>query len=285
MTFPTTSATIARTDAAQAFTGVQTFGAIGAGFQIISTTLSLYVSFGARVRLADGLVVLPSNGTLRFWSGTNLDTGAADTFLGRKAAANIQLGVDAASPVNQTISGPSGVGSDKVGGNLTIEGGASTGTGRGGDLSLKTAISSTTGSTANSLSTRLYNSAKFVDLTEATATQFASITIAAATYIGLRVACTVFASDGTDHQALDTEFTVSAVNKAGTLTISAVTQYDGAVCNSAGTLTPVTYTAVASGNNLLLKCAATSSLTQTTLRVKWSILSCNSNDVATVTPS
>jgi hypothetical protein len=95
----------------------------------------------------------------------------------------------------------------------------------------------------------------------------------------------VFASDGTDHQALDTEFTVSAVNKAGTLTISAVTQYDGAVCNSAGTLTPVTYTAVASGNNLLLKCAATSSLTQTTLRVKWSILSCNSNDVATVTPS
>jgi hypothetical protein len=124
-----------------------------------------------------------------------------------------------------------------------------------------------------------------VDLSEGVDTQFASITLAAGTIIGLRLACTVWAGDGTDLQVLHSVLSVCAVNKAGTLTISAVSQSDTGTCNSAGTLTPVTYTAAASGNNLVLKCNATSSLTQTVLRVKWSILSCNSTDVATVTPS
>ena len=75
------------------------------------------------------------------------------------------------------------------------------------------------------------------------------------------------------------------VNKAGTITLGTVSQVDSAVAASAGTLTPVTYTIVDNGSGVLaLKCNATSSLTQTTLRAKWMIDAINSDDAATVTP-
>jgi len=231
--------------------------------------------------LAGSFYIYPSNGQLVFArSGNN------DVILTGDSAATLQMGADAASPIAQTLKACDGVGTDKVGASLTLQGGQSTGTGRGGDFQLRTALSAaSTGASANGYSVREFHSAKPVDLSEGVDTQFCSITLAAGTVIGLHLSCTAWASDGTDFQSLQSVLSVCAVNKAGTLTISAVSQSDTGPCNSAGTLTPVTYTAVASGNNLVLKCNATSSLTQTVLRVKWSILSCNSTDVATVTPS
>ena len=237
------------------------------------------------LRISNAGLYLNSDAPLYFTSGTSYGT-SADCSISRDSANTIQLGGDSASPSDQAFKAADGVGTDKVGAAFTLEGGQSTGTARGGAVQIRTSISgASSGASANSYSVRQYHSAMPVDLGEGVATQFCSIALAAGTVIGLQLSCTVWASDGADFQTLQSVISVCAVNKAGTMTISAVSQSDTGACNSAGTLTPVTYSAAASGNNLVLKCNATSSLTQTVLRVKWSILSINSTDAATVTPS
>jgi len=237
------------------------------------------------LRISNSGLYLNSGQPLFFVPSTSYGT-SPDCSISRDSAATLQLGSDAATPTDQFLKAADGSGTDKPGATFTLEGGQSTGTGRGGAVQFRTALTgAASGASANSYSVREYHSAMPVDLSEGVDTQFASITLAAGTIIGLRLACTVWAGDGTDLQVLQSVLSVCAVNKAGTLTISAVSQSDTGTCNSAGTLTPVTYTAAASGNNLVLKCNATSSLTQTVLRVKWSILACNSTDVATVTAS
>lgn len=88
------------------------------------------------------------------WNSAAGAFGTTDTFLYRGgAAATIQQGLSAASPVDQTYIGPSGVGPDKNGGNQIFGGGQSTGTGTPGKLKVKGSFVSTTGSTANSFTT------------------------------------------------------------------------------------------------------------------------------------
>ena len=203
------------------------------------------------------------------------------------AAANLRLGAsDAASPVAQTLSTQSVVaGNTDTGGvDFTIQGSRGTGTAKSGNLVRKTGNTSTTGSTQHTLSTREMVAAKFVDLTSATATTLFTITVGTASYTGITIDCTVFASDSTDHQVLHSVVNVAAVNKAGTITAT-VTQVDGAATNSAGTLTPVTYSVTDNGSGILaVKVAATSSLSETILRAKWQAR-INSNDVSTVVAS
>lgn len=227
-------------------------------------------------------------GSSIFWNGAGQIKFTAD---GKMLVANdggtgltwLQLGPDAATPSSSVqLRGPGGSGIDKNAGDLKSTGGVATGTGRGGALHGTTSLTTTTGSTAQSESTRFYHSAKFVDLTESTATLFANIALASSKYMGVRLNCTVNAGDGTDFQAVNSNASFSAVNKAGTVTVGTVTQNDDGTAASTGTLT-VTYTAVANGNGVDIKANAVSSLTQTTLRVKWSILSLNSDDVGTVT--
>jgi hypothetical protein len=143
-------------------------------------------------------------------------------------------------------------------------------------------MTGSSGSTANTLQTRSHTIARFINLTEGTATNVASIALASGKVTGGTATLTVWASDGTDHQALTSEVRFSAVNKAGTLTAT-TSQTDGTTAASAGTLT-VTYDASSSGNNLLLRANATSSLTQTTLRCRLVITALNGDDVQTVTP-
>jgi hypothetical protein len=108
---------------------------------------------------------------------------------------------------------------------------------------------------------------KNVTLTESTATTFATIAIATGTVVGAEVLVTVEANDGTDFQALTTKFVVTAVNKAGTLTIS-LNSVVQSLASSSGLLT-VAITAVDGGSGVLqLKADAASSLTQTTLRAQ-----------------
>ena len=202
-----------------------------------------------------------------------------DVTLGRDAAAVMQQGADAATATHQAIKAHDGSGTDKAGANYTFAGGQATGTGRGGDVLTKTSNVSTTSSALQSYSTRRYDSAKAVTLTESTATTFANIGVAASKYAGARLVCTVTANDGTDYQCLTSHLTVDATNKAGTVTATLV-QADGITAASAGTLT-VTYTAVANGATVDIKANAVSSLTQTTLTAKWSVISLNSDGADT----
>ena len=246
----------------------------------------LFTSHGTvfGLRISNSGLYLNSGQPLYFTSSTSYGT-APDCSIFRDSSATLQMGQDSSGPPDQTWKAADGVGTDVAGARFTFAGGQSTGAGRGGAIQLSTSLASSTGAVANSYSVRQYHSAKPVDLAEGTDTQFVSISLAASTIVGLHLACTVWASDGTDLQSLQSQVSVTAVNKAGTLTISTILQSDTGICNSSGTLSPVTYTAAASGNNLVLRCNATSSLTQTVLRLKWSIISCNSTDIATVTPS
>jgi hypothetical protein len=205
-----------------------------------------------------------------------------DTRLYRDAAHTIQMWADVSTPVAQSFKAHDGSGSNADAASLTLSGGRSTGTGDDGDLIFRTTMTGSSGSSQNSLQTRSHALARFVNLTEGTATNVASIALASGKVTGGTATLTVWASDGTDHQALTSEVRFSAVNKAGTITAT-TSQTDGTTATSAGTLT-VTYDATASGNNLLLRADATSSLTQTTLRCRLVITALNGDDVQTVTP-
>lgn len=218
------------------------------------------------------------------WSSGSPNINGSDTFIFRDSAASVQLGKDAASPINQTFKAHDATGADHDGAALTIAGGQSTGTGRGGSYLTKTSLTSTTGSTANSYSTRSYQSAKFVDLTESTPTTLATITLGTNNWIGATFECTVFATDGATNQVLHSSVRVGAEDTAGTVTATC-NQTDGtaAIRSGGGTLT-CTYTATASTTNVVLQANAVSSLTQTQLRARWVATAINSSDPAIVTP-
>lgn len=114
-------------------------------------------------------------------------------------------------------------------------------------------------------------------------TSLLSVTCAAQEYVNLRVEGSILATDNVDIQSLHSEVTITVVNKSGTMTLSWV-QIDNDACNSGGTLTPVTYTAVQSGSTFLVRCNATSSLTTTQLNCKWLVSLLNSNSTQTITP-
>ena len=87
-----------------------------------------------------------------------LAIGSADTFLTRRAAANLQLGAaDAAAPVAQTLSVQSVVAgtTNTAGTNLTITGSQGTGTGAGGSIIFQVAAAGSSGSAQNALATAL----------------------------------------------------------------------------------------------------------------------------------
>jgi len=95
-------------------------------------------------------IALTSDGSIGFTANSAITAGAGfDTQLVRDAAAVIQMGVDAATPVNQALKAADGSGTDKAGANFTLEGGQGTGTGAGGTFYIATAKARTTASTVN----------------------------------------------------------------------------------------------------------------------------------------
>jgi len=194
-----------------------------------------------------------------------------------------KIGLDSATAAAVKVNGPGGVGTDKVGGDVTIAAGIATGTGRGGALIGTTSLSTTTGSSAQTESVRYYYSAKFKDLVESSATTIANVAFGSSKFIAPQFWVTVHADNGTDFEAFSSRVAFCAVNKAGVVTVGVITQTDTAIASSSGTLT-CTYTAVANGASVDLKANAVSSLTQTTLRAKWALTALNSDDAGTVTP-
>jgi hypothetical protein len=100
----------------------------------------------------------PADGRI-MWSTTNGRADAStDTFLTRRAAANLRLGAaDAAAPVAQTLSVQSVVAgtTNTAGANLTITGSQSTGSANGGSIIFQTAAAGSSGTAQNALATAL----------------------------------------------------------------------------------------------------------------------------------
>jgi hypothetical protein len=109
--------------------------------------------------IATSNLTLTAGGLLRWGINNNWDAQAAsnDTYLGRAAAADVQLGQDVnGAAVSQTLRACNGItGTDKTGGNLTIASGKGTGAGTPSSLIFQTPTVLGSGTTAQSLSTRL----------------------------------------------------------------------------------------------------------------------------------
>lgn len=129
-------------------------GATGAGVSIAQ--INLYLSGTNVTSINSGGVNLGVSQNITF--GSTSTASSSDTYMGRRAAANIRHGqADAASPIAQTISVQGVVAgtSNTAGVNLTFDGSQGTGTGNGGSIIFRTAAAGSTGSTQNALVTAL----------------------------------------------------------------------------------------------------------------------------------
>lgn len=235
-------------------------------FSFISApTLGFYKASAFNVGLVGNLNMSSATLNIVNASGSLVLGNPGDTVLVRDGANTLQLGSDAASPSSQTLKANDGSGTDKNGGNLTVEGGQSTGAGRGGAVIIQTAVTSTTGSSANAYHNRARYVPKFIDLTDNTATTIFQVTLPTTNSVGIEFVCTIQASDGTDFQSLTTPVVIDAVAKSATITaVVAPTGAQTVLAASAGTLS-VTYTVVDAGSNTLnVKVTADTSLSSLT---------------------
>lgn len=168
------------------------------------------------------------------------------------------------------VTGAIASGTNIDGEDLAFTGGASTGTGVGGAVVVSTTPSGTSGTTANSGAHREYIYAGAVTLTESSATALVvGIGVASGTVTGGTLWYTIESNDTTDYQVLRGRVLFSAVNKAGTLTVTLGTPEE-ITSVSIGTLTN-TVTLTTGTNTIIPNLNAVSSLTQTTLRATFRI--------------
>ena len=121
-----------------------------------------------------------------------------------------------------------------------------------------------------SINNRYYIKAATKTLTESSATGIVDIAVASGSVASGELLYSIQANDATDFQNLRGRVVYSIVNKGSVLTTS-FTETADANAVSSGTLT-CTATLVAGTNKITLSLNAVSSLTQTTLRVKWQML-------------
>ena len=89
-------------------------------------------------------------------SATTLTWGNSDLLQSRDGAASQQWGLDAATPIAQTLKGHDGSGTDKTGAKISIAGGNGTGTAVGGEVCLaSTPAGGASGSTQNTSTERV----------------------------------------------------------------------------------------------------------------------------------
>lgn len=105
-------------------------------------------------------------------------------------------------------------------------------------------------------------------LTESSATSFVQIAVASGAHVGGVIHYTIIANDSTDYQTRAGTVAFSAVNKAGTET-GAVGTADETVAVSTGTLTNTFTVDTSPTNGILIQANAESSLTQTTLAIRY----------------
>lgn len=141
-------------------TGVGNAGGGGMRFASGGNRPFLYAGGTNKLFVSDnaGIGVNIDRDTVLSWNAGASFSGSGDTYLSRKAAATLQLGVaDAASPVAQTLGVQSVVAgtSNTAGAAFTVNGSRGTGTGVGGSIILQTAPAGGSGTSQNALATHL----------------------------------------------------------------------------------------------------------------------------------
>lgn len=202
------------------------------------------------------------------------------------AAAPIAVFQDNGTTVDQirdggAIAGKDAVGgtdTDTAGGTLVIGSGFGTGTAAGGDLKIQRSPSVASGTTLQSAADAIYVRSQKKALTAATATPFALVSLAAgsggvAGWTGGTVFYTLVADDGTNFQSRAGSVNFAVVNFGGTETCAVGTTTNEPVANSSGTTTLSFDTdTLLPTNGCDLRATATSSLTETTLALFWTIV-------------
>lgn len=231
------------------------FIAIGHGINN-SATKGIVIGNGLIYQYAGGNNVINAN----FGSGTFAVFKAANMF-GGNGVAHETAGTFA-------INGTGGYGTDKVGGDLYLVGGRSTGSAISGNVTIKTAIAGTTGSTMNSTVDRYIVNANRKSLTDASTNIFE---VALPTLKGTMgtIRFEIYASDGTDVQVRSGVVHYSAVNKGGSYTTN-ITVMDERVVASAGTLT-ATWGITGGTNKVTIDVTPSGSLTETTYYILYTI--------------
>jgi len=141
--------------------------ALGRVLDLTSTFGTAYftVTGGGTLFFSGGAHALSSNGELRGaqignssnFCGILFDSGSSLASI-RPSTTTLQIGAGAASPTAHIVRGASaraGTDSNTAGASLTLAGGNGTGTGGGGALIFQTAPTGSSGSTANTLTTRM----------------------------------------------------------------------------------------------------------------------------------
>ena len=120
---------------------------------IYDSTTGLFIDSSGRFNWAVGgsrYGFFTSTGISMYSDTAKLSFGSSlDTFLWRDSAATLQMGVDAASPITQTIKGSDTSASDTAGGDIRLRGGTSKGSGSGGAVYIGTTTSGAAAATDN----------------------------------------------------------------------------------------------------------------------------------------
>lgn len=230
-------------------------------------------------------------------------SGTYDTRLYRGgAAATLELGADVnGAPVHQTFKAADGItGTDIAGANMTVTAGRGTGAGTPGALNFQVTDALTTGTTQQTLSTRMtisggggiWTKSGTKTLTAGAATDFVQVAVTSNGRQSGYVEYSIDADDGTDFQERSGVLYFAAVNKAGTETCTLFRAQgsttvddttDGLAQSSASTLTN-TFTCDTGGTNAItLRANAASGLVETTLRINYTVY-LTGNAATTVTP-
>jgi hypothetical protein len=149
---------------------------------------------------------------------------------------------------------------DKAAGDLILGTGISTGTG-GANVRIQTMTRALSTGTGNNTATdrSIYTSPK--SLTDGSATNLVSLTIASGSTVGGILRYTIEVTDGTDYQVETGAVMVSSYNKAGTIS-GTVTEVNSPQNVSSGTLT--TAWAISNANPAVISVNADTSLTPST---------------------
>lgn len=255
---------------------------IGTGTGAAGTGLASETEAGGSLYLLAGgaKVALCNSGTGDFTLGQSYalafgsnELATPDVFLKRGAAAEWQVGKNAASPINQLFKAHDGLGSNIAAPDLVLAGGRNTGTPVGsitGNVRLQTSNVGAAAAVTNTLVDRfiIRGSRKLV-ATNNTALGLFEIVLGTLAGAGGVIRYAVFAADATDVQLLSGIARFSAVNKGGAYTSEIVVTSEAASV-SAGTLT-ATFDILTGTNKITIRVTPNSSLTATTYYVKYSL--------------
>lgn len=235
----------------------------GVGISVAGTQTSVFNATGLLFTTDNTLDIGASSSTRprNGFFGTSVTAGSSMTVAGTTKISNHTLVGDVTTSASfLDISG--GNGSD-FGGRAVFYG-SSAASPNTGDIKLFT------GSTGfGAVRFQLQDTAK--NLTESSATDVVQVDVASSTTTGFIVDWTVEANDSTDFQARRGSTYFVAVNKAGTETCTAADVGTPQVAVSTGTLTNTVACSTTPTNGVMVTMNAVSSLTQTTLRVIYTI--------------